>query len=293
MLFDSSENHFFGDIDTNTELLLEAMPKFLLFCLSIFELITPHNGESLRLLLPFVWLCVASAVCHLSFCSFDIFFSLLIILFEISFSFNSLPNIKSTMMLPAGSCRTRRSIIPTFVALWNFSTDSLSSLTRILLSLGLSFLIFVQMISRDCWAYLHTMTRTTTSTLQLTTGPSSVALLIWLQQRKLFPSSCRIGMCHGVTTKGIQLGLLQSTILSRKSRSLRFVAKVAPPMPRGLSVRMNFEKQLNFFGQTRLQLQVQVPYGMSLAAHVDWYGLMMLPTSKSRIHTVIPISILL
>ena len=149
-----------------------------------------------------------------SACSFDSISSLTYkFFFDNSFSLNSLLNINSTMtrMPSAGSCPTRRSTTPTYVASWNFSLGSQSSSTvavGLLPSVGGSFWILGLMIFNGTWVSWHLATLTTTPIHQSTIGLPTAGLLPWKRASGPSPTTCPTVQSHGVITKETLLALL-------------------------------------------------------------------------------------
>jgi len=124
-----------------------------------------------------------------------------------------------TPMPMDGSCRIRRSIMPTCVASWNFSTASHWSLTvaaGLLPSLGRSFLIFCPMIFNVSWVLFPLAIRTTASILQPTIVPFNAGLLRWKLPSGPYPTVRPTVQHHGTTTKGTPLGLHLSMTSSLK-----------------------------------------------------------------------------
>jgi len=148
-----------------------------------------------------------------------------------------------------GSCRTRRSITPTFVASWNFSAASpLNFGVQRLLLLAASFLISGRMTSNGSWVLFPSAIRTTAFILQPTIVPSIVGLLLWKLPSGPSPTICPTVQYHGATIRAILHALHLSTTLSRRSRSSKYEARAPHPKPSELSGPTNLLMPFGFCG---------------------------------------------
>jgi len=187
-----------------------------------------------------------------------------------------------------GSCRIRRSTTPTFVAWWSFSMDSALPSTISRSSLGRSFLIYLPPISSASSGWCATTIPTTTSIHHPTIAQRIAGLPPLRQQRKPSPTTCPIAQCHGAITRAILHALAQSTILSRRSRSLKCVARAVHLMPSVLWGPTNFGNHYDFCVASRaLIASTSTPW--SACGSMLWLGgWMMLLTLKSTIQPAIP-----
>ena len=129
----------------------------------------------------------------------------------------------------AGTCRTRPAIIRSLPGSWTFYTavtlEPTTSITA--LSPVMNCWRLLPRISNASSVFSPTTTPTTISSLQLSTGLSTVGLLHLRHRRRVFPTTCPTVQSPASMVLGTLLAQPKSMTLSMKSRSLKFATRDA------------------------------------------------------------------